>query len=87
MSVGADGLMFHLIRTLLGDLISALIFEPVTMAIAWAVFGEAFAGLGLLGALITSFGFYLISLSERRASQRQSIWPPSPPILKNTEKA
>ena len=45
------------------------------MAIAWAVFGEAFAGLGLLGALITSFGFYLISLSERRASQRQSIWP------------
>jgi hypothetical protein len=47
----------------------------VTILIARAVFGEAFAALGLLVLLITSFGFYLMSLSERRASQRQSIWP------------
>jgi drug/metabolite transporter (DMT)-like permease len=69
--------MFHLIRTREATRISALQYfvPPVTMVIAWAVFGEAFAGLGLLGLLITSFGFYLMSLSERRASQRQPIWP------------
>lgn len=77
VSVGAYGLMFHLIRTREATRISALQYfvPPVTMVIAWAVFGEAFAGLGLLGLLITSFGFYLMSLSERRASQRQPIWP------------
>ena len=77
VSVGAYGLMFHLIRTRETTRISALQYfvPPVTMVIAWAVFGEAFAGLGLLGLLITNFGFYLMSLSERRVSQRQPIWP------------
>ena len=89
MSAGAYGLMFHLIRTLDATRISALqYFVPlVTMVIAWAVFGEAFAGPGFLGLLISSFGFYWTSLSEGCASQRQSICPPSPPIVKNTEKA
>ena len=59
MSAGAYGLMFHLIRTLDATRISALqYFVPlVTMVIAWAVFGEAFAGPGFLGLLISSFGF------------------------------
>jgi drug/metabolite transporter (DMT)-like permease len=77
VSVGAYGLMFNLIRTPEATRISALQYfvPPVTMVIARAVFGEAFAGLGLLGLLTTSFGFHPMSLSERRASQRQSIWP------------
>ena len=77
VSVGTYCLMFHLIRPREATRISALQYfvSPVTMVIAWAVFGEAVAGLGLLGLLITSFGFYLMSLSERRASQRQPIWP------------
>lgn len=64
VSVGAYDLMFHLIRTREATRISALqhFVPPVTMVIAWAVFGEALAGLGILGLLITSFGFYLMSL-------------------------
>ncbi len=69
--------MFYLIRTREATRISALQYfvSPVPMVIVWAVLSETFAGLSLLGLLITSFGFYLISLSERYASQRQSIWP------------
>ena len=75
VSIGAYGLMFYLIRTRDATRISALQYfvPPVTMMIAWAVFGEALAGLGFLGLFITSVGFYLMSLSQRRANQRQSV--------------
>ena len=67
--------MFYLIRTRDGTRISALQYfvPPVTMMIAWAVFGEALAGPGFLGLFITSVGFYLMSLSQRPANQRQSV--------------
>ena len=75
VSIGAYGLMFYLIRTRDATRISALQYfvPPVTMMIAWAVFGEALAGLGFLGLFVTSVGFYLMSLSQRRANQRQSV--------------
>ena len=67
--------MFYLIRTHDATRISALHYfvPPMTTMIAWAVFGEALAGLGFRGLFIISVGLYLMSLLQRRANQRQSV--------------
>ena len=61
--VGAYGLMFRLIRTRAATRVSALSYfaPPVTMLIAWPVFGEALTINGLAGLLVTSAGFWLMA--------------------------
>ena len=61
--VGAYGLMFRLIRTRAATRVSALQYfaPPVTMLIAWPVFGEALTINGLAGLLVTSAGFWLMA--------------------------
>jgi len=68
VSVGAYGLMFHLIRTRAATRVSALQYfvPPVTMLIAWLVFGESLTLNGLAGLLVTSVGFWLMARGERR---------------------
>lgn len=63
VSVGAYGLMFRLIRTRAATRVSALQYfvPPVTMLIAWPVFGEALTINGLAGLLVTSAGFWLMA--------------------------
>ena len=63
VSVGAYGLMFRLIRTGTATRVSALQYfvPPVTMLIAWLVFGEALTLNGLAGLLVTSAGFWLMA--------------------------
>jgi len=63
VSVGAYGLMFRLIRTRAATRVSALQYfvPPVTMLIAWLVFGEALTINGLAGLLVTSAGFWLMA--------------------------
>ena len=63
VSVGAYGLMFRLIRTRAATRVSALQYfvPPVTMLIAWLVFGESLTINGLAGLLVTSAGFWLMA--------------------------
>ena len=63
VSVGAYGLMFRLIRTRAATRVSALQYfvPPVTMLIAWPVFGEALTINGLAGLLVTSAVFWLMA--------------------------
>ena len=63
VSVGAYGLMFRLIRTRAATRVSALQYfvPPVTMLIAWPVFGEALTINGLAGLLVTSARFWLMA--------------------------
>ena len=55
--------MFRLIRTRAATRVSALQYfvPPVTMLIAWLVFGEALSMNGLAGLLVTSAGFWLMA--------------------------
>lgn len=66
-SVGAYGLMFHLIRTRAATRVSALQYfvPPVTMLIAWFVFGEGLTLNGLAGLIVTSAGFWLMARGEK----------------------
>ena len=66
-SVGAYGLMFYLIRTRAATRVSALQYfvPPVTMLIAWFVFGEGLTLNGLAGLLVTSAGFWLMARGEK----------------------
>jgi len=66
-SVGAYGLMFHLIRTRAATRVSALQYfvPPVTMLIAWFVFGEGLTLNGLAGLLVTSAGLWLMARGEK----------------------
>ena len=66
-------LMLHLIRTRNAARVSSLQYfvPPVTMLIAWPVFGEALNFFGFLGLFITAGGFLLIHRGEQ-ASARQS---------------
>ena len=68
VSVGAYGLMFRLIRTSAATRVSALQYfvPPVTMLIAWLVFGEALTLNGLAGLLVTSAGFRLMARGAAR---------------------
>jgi len=68
VSVGAYGLMFYLIRTRAATRVSALKYfvPPVTMLIAWLVFGERLTMNGLAGLLVTSAGFWLMARGEGR---------------------
>lgn len=69
VSVGAYGLMFRLIRTRAATRVSALQYfvPPVTMLIAWLVFGERLTVNGLAGLLVTSAGFWLMARGEGRS--------------------
>ena len=66
VSVGAYGLMFHLIRTQAATRVSALQYfvPPVTMIIAWMVFAETLSLNGIAGLCVTAAGFYLIHRAE-----------------------
>jgi drug/metabolite transporter (DMT)-like permease len=60
-------LMLHLIRTRNAARVSSLQYfvPPVTMLIAWPVFGEALSLLGFMGLFITAGGFFLIHRGEQ----------------------
>ena len=62
VSVLAYGQMFRLIRRRNATRVSALQYfvPPVTMIIAWIVFGETLTLNGLMGLGVTSMGFWLI---------------------------
>ena len=72
VSVLAYGQMFRLIRTRNATRVSALQYfvPPVTMIIAWIVFGETLTLNGLLGLGVTSMGFWLIYRGEGRQTPR-----------------
>jgi drug/metabolite transporter (DMT)-like permease len=60
-------LMLHLIRTRNAARVSSLQYfvPPVTMLIAWPVFGEALSLLGFMGLFITAGGFYRSIVASR----------------------
>jgi len=60
-------LMLHLIRTRNAARVSSLQYfvPPVTMMIAWPVFGEALSLLGFMGLFITAGGFSLSIVASR----------------------
>ncbi|MDC0101611.1 DMT family transporter [Alphaproteobacteria bacterium] len=66
-------LMLHLIRTRNAARVSSLQYfvPPVTMLIAWPVFGEALSLLGFMGVLITAGGFFLIHRGEQALAQQK----------------
>jgi len=68
VSVGAYGLMFRLIRICAATRVSALQYfvPPVTMVIAWLVFGERLTINGVAGLLVTSVGFWLMARGAAR---------------------
>jgi len=65
-------LMLHLIRTRNAARVSFLQYfvPPVTMLIAWPVFGEALSPLGFVGLFITAGGFFLIHRGEQALAQQ-----------------
>jgi drug/metabolite transporter (DMT)-like permease len=65
-------LMPHLIRTRNAARVSSLQYfaPPVTMLIAWPVFGEALSLLGFVGLFITAGGFFLIHRGEQALAQQ-----------------
>jgi drug/metabolite transporter (DMT)-like permease len=67
MSILSFFLMLHLIRTRDAARVSSLQYfvPPVTMLIAWPVFGEALSLPGFVGLFITASGFFLIHRGER----------------------
>ena len=66
VSVLAYGQMFRLIRRRNATRVSALQYfvPPVTMIIAWIVFGETLTLNGLMGLGVTSMGLWLICRGE-----------------------
>ena len=54
-------------------LVSPFLLGEMNDRLRWCGISVGFASLGFFGILFTSFGFQLMSLLERRASQRQSI--------------
>ena len=66
-------LMLHLIRTRNAARVSSLQYfvPPVTMLIAWPVFGEALSLLGFMGLFITAGGFFLIHRGEQALAQQK----------------
>ena len=66
-------LMLHLIRTRNAARVSSLQYfvPPVTMMIAWPVFGEALSLLGFMGLFITAGGFFLIHRGEQALAQQK----------------
>lgn len=68
VSIAAFALMLHLIRTQDATRVSALQYfvPPVTMGIAYVVFGEKLNLLGFIGLAITSVGFYVMLRAEAR---------------------
>jgi len=66
-------LMLHLIRTRNAARVSSLQYfvPPVTMLIAWPVFGEALSLLGFMGVFITAGGFFLIHRGEQALAQQK----------------
>ena len=65
-------LMLRLIRTRNAARVSSLQYfvSPVTMLIAWPVFGEALNLLGFMGLFITTGGFFLIHRGEHALAQQ-----------------
>jgi drug/metabolite transporter (DMT)-like permease len=65
-------LMLHLIRTRNAARVSSLQYfaPPVTMLIAWPVFGEALGFFGFMGLFITAGGFFLIHRGEQTLAQQ-----------------
>jgi drug/metabolite transporter (DMT)-like permease len=66
-------LMLHLIRTRNAARVSSLQYfvPPVTMLIAWPVFGEALSLLGFMGLFIIAGGFFLIHCGEQALVQQK----------------
>jgi drug/metabolite transporter (DMT)-like permease len=65
-------LMLHLIRTRNAARVSSLRYfaPPVTMLIAWSVFGKALSFFGFMGLFITAGGFFLIHRGEQTLAQQ-----------------
>ena len=61
-------LMLHLIRT--RNAARVYFAPPVTMLIAWPVFGEALSLLGFMGLFITAGGFFLIHRGEQALAEQ-----------------
>ena len=64
--------ILHLIRTRNAAGVPSLqyLVPPVTMLIAWSVFGKALSLLGFLGLLITAGGFFLINRGEQASAHQ-----------------
>jgi drug/metabolite transporter (DMT)-like permease len=67
VSISSFFLMLHLIQTRNAARVSSLQYfvPPVTMLIAWPVFGEALSLLGFVGLFITASSFFLIHRGEQ----------------------
>ena len=68
-------LILHLIRTRNAAGVSSLqyLIPPVTMLIAWSVFGKALSLLGFLGLFITAGGFFLINRGEQASVHQTGL--------------
>jgi drug/metabolite transporter (DMT)-like permease len=66
-------LMLNLIRTRNAARVPSLQYfvPPVTMLIAWPVFGEALSLHGFMGLFITASGFFLIHRGEQALAQQK----------------
>ena len=64
--------MLHLNRARNAARVSSLQYfaPPVTMLIAWPVFGEALSLLGFMGLFITAGGFFLIHRGEQALAEQ-----------------
>ena len=69
VSVGSYGMMFYLIRTRPATRAAALQYftPPVTMLIAFLIFGEKLNLLGMIGMAITFAGFYCLHRAEQNS--------------------
>ena len=65
-------LMLHIIRTRNAAGVSFLQYfvPPVTILIAWPVFGKALSLLGFVGLFITAGGFFLINRGEQASAHQ-----------------
>jgi len=68
-------LMLHLIRTRNAARVSSFQYfvPPVTMLIAWPVFGEALSLLGFVGLFTTAGGFFLIHRGEQALTHQNGL--------------
>lgn len=64
--------MLHTIRTLNAAGVSSLKYFvlPVTILMAWPVFGKALSLLGFVGLFITAGGFFLINRGEQASAHQ-----------------
>ena len=71
VSIGSYALMIYLIRNRTSSRVSALQYfvPPVTMAIAFIVFGETFSFWGVCGFLVSFAGFMLMNKDGRDEAQ------------------